>query len=370
MNEPTWEKFKSHLQNEGLSTGRIEKLKSMFVTLERGLPGKNLETVTRQDIEELANRLNRNEFKKLDGKNMSGPTKVDLKKFIKQFYKWLKGNNEFYPSEVSWLKTKLPKHEKPTPKNTINEDQCKQLAESFSHPEWRALIYLLFDSGFRIQEMLSVKKKDLTFESYEGTEKCFFLKCNLSKTVIRKIDIPIFTKELEHFLNSGYWANKKDNDLLFDFESDSVRIMIQRKAQKLFNMKLTPHCFRHSSATLYAVLYEGNIFDLMHRFGWTDMRQAMVYVRTSGTINIKSTKKIYNNQASKLNGEVTELKAQLSKMQDSLAQYKQVLSPELLKTLKQIKSVDVTHWSKEQEQKYHDECLKQDPTEFDEFKKH
>ena len=33
-------------------------------------------------------------------------TKRDFNVALKKFYKWLKGNNEYYPPEIKWLKTR------------------------------------------------------------------------------------------------------------------------------------------------------------------------------------------------------------------------------------------------------------------------
>lgn len=156
-----WERFHNHMLNEGATQNRIAKLKQMFKTCQRGLP-KGYEASKREDIETFMNKLNRNEFKTTKNNNYSGSSKADIKKFLRQFYKWLKGNNEVYPKEVSWLKARISKDEMPEEKPVISPNEALKLANSFSDIRYKILVLLLFDSGFRIQEMLSVKKKDLT----------------------------------------------------------------------------------------------------------------------------------------------------------------------------------------------------------------
>jgi hypothetical protein len=39
---------------------------------------------------------------------------------LKRFYKWLKGNDEYYPPEVAWIKTTLKDKDKPLPSGTPN----------------------------------------------------------------------------------------------------------------------------------------------------------------------------------------------------------------------------------------------------------
>ena len=78
-----WNKFKDHLINEQLTHVRIEKLSSLFNTLVRGIK-KPLGKATRKDIEVFVTALNKNEFKKEDGRDFSGNSKSDIKKFVKQ----------------------------------------------------------------------------------------------------------------------------------------------------------------------------------------------------------------------------------------------------------------------------------------------
>ena len=97
MKDPAlWRKFETHLLNEGLTQLRIHKLHTMFVVAERGLaPG--LAAATRPDIEKFVERLSRGTFLREDGKPYSGTTKADVKKFLKQFYKWLRGEGRGSP---------------------------------------------------------------------------------------------------------------------------------------------------------------------------------------------------------------------------------------------------------------------------------
>ena len=111
-----WEEFLHHVRNEGLSELRIKKLHVCYNILTRHL---DLSTAERPEIQDYTNKLNDNKIRKVDGSLFSGNTKQDLKKFLKQFYKWYKGENEFYPPAVAWLKTRIPKHERPEEKPVI-----------------------------------------------------------------------------------------------------------------------------------------------------------------------------------------------------------------------------------------------------------
>lgn len=309
--ETLWIKFENHCKNEGIGSNRLLKLKNMYHVICRGIKA-NFEKATREDIELFINALNNNQFKKLDNELYKGNSKRDIKKFIKQFWKWLKGNNELYPKEVIWIKTKIAKEEKPIEKEVISIDDITKLANSFDRIEYKILTLMLFDSGFRISEMLSVKKKNLTWEDYEGIKKCFWLKCNVSKTYVRKIPIPLFTEDIQAFTNSTNFKEMKDDDLLFNKEYRIVHKTLNLKAKEVLKRKISPHIFRHSSATYYARELEGNTLQLATRYGWSlGSDELKTYVRLSGSYEKSSAKKVYENETGKLKQEVAELKEQL-----------------------------------------------------------
>lgn len=329
-NEQVWKRYEAHILNEGWSKNRQAKLKLMFRTCARGL-NTPYEKATRADVEEFVNRLHKGEFTKLDGQEYKGSSKADIKKFLKQFYKWYKGDNEIVPKEVSWVKARIPKGEEPEEKPIVTREQAEQLAENMQKIEHQAMTLLLFDSGFRIQEMFSVQKKDLTWEEYDTNKKCWWIRCNVSKTFTRKVDVPLFTEHLERFVNSAYYKEKKDNDLLFDFSYHTIVMRLRTHGKKLFNKALTPHCLRHSSATFWAREYQGDLTLLAPRFGWSYSAQQMkTYVRMSGALGRRSAKKVYTNDVAKLTEENRELRERLDRVESLFAEVeKRIRSGEL-----------------------------------------
>lgn len=335
-----WIKFESHLLNEGISSIRRKKLKTMYNVALRGL---DLSTATRENIEKFISELNRNEFKKIDGTSYSGNAKKDIKKFLKQFFKWYKGDNEYYPKEVSWIKTKIAKDEEPEERPIIELTEIPKLAKLFKKYDYQILTLLLFDSGFRIQEMMSVKKKDLTWEEFDDGKKCFWIKCNKSKTFPRKIPVPLFTEDISSFFNSAEYNAKGADDLLLEIKYDGYRKMLKKYGNSLIGRPLTPHCLRHSSATYYAREYAGNVPLLAQRYGWSfDARELKVYVRKSGAYNKQGAKISYRNDVTKLKEELRKIKEQSESEQKELAKQKQLnqITEERLKTQeRQLKQV-------------------------------
>jgi integrase len=318
MNKGIWEKYYHNLLNAGVTKTRIDKLFLMFKTAARGL-NKRYDEASRDDIEAFITRLHTNKFKKKNGEEFSGSTKSDIKKFLKQFYKWLKGNNEIYPSEVAFIHTKIAKDERPEERPVLSILEVRKLAAAFDKPELQLMTLLLFDSGFRIQEMLSMRKKDLTYEQYEDTKKCFWLSCNESKTMTRKIPVPLFTEDILTFYNSNWFIQKKDDSPLFDVSYPYYSTAIKINGEKLFKKSISAHALRHSSATYYAKELNGNVMAICQRYGWSfSSKEVALYVRRSGAYQKDTAKVIVSNELVKVREDYEKLKAETEELRKQL----------------------------------------------------
>jgi len=315
-----WVKFENHLLNQGVSRLRIDKLKVMYNTVSRRTP--DLNKAMRKDIEALVTDLHRNKFRRKDNKPFSGSTKSDIKKFLKQFYKWLKGKNEVYPKEVNWIRSKIAKDELPQDKPILSISEVRELSSLWKKPHFRIMTLLLFDSGFRISELLSVKKRDITWEEFQYGQSCFWISCNASKTERRKIPVPLFTNDLEEFFNTEYHKKLPEDDLVFPVSYDSFRQPMVKKSKKLFNKKITPHSLRHSSATYYSKEYDGNMQMIAQRYGWTfSSTQMQTYIRRSGAYEKAGAKKVFTNEVMRLKEENNALREKMERISTTVEKW-------------------------------------------------
>lgn len=318
MGESLWDKYEASALNKGLTAKRISKLKLMYNTVKRGI-SKDLSKVKREDVEEFITRLHRNEFKKENGEPYSGSSKSDVKKFLKQFYKWLKGDDEYYPKEVSWLRVAISKDEKPQEKPVLTLEEINKVANKFTKIEYKILFLLLFDSGFRIGEMVSVRKRDLTFDSFQDEDKCFWVYCPSSKTIARKVPIPLFTEDIKQFVGSSYYMALENDDLIWPMSYNAINGTIKYACNKAIGKNISPHALRHSSATYYSRVFDGNMNLIAERYGWSfDSKELKTYIRRSGVYQKIGAKKVYDNQLIRLQKEIDKLKKDIEDIKNTI----------------------------------------------------
>jgi site-specific recombinase XerD len=211
-------------------------------------------------------------------------TKHDYKVCLKRFYKWLNGDVDF-PDTVRWIKATVKRNNDKTPGQLLTEQDIDTLVNTSTNTRDKAFIRCLYESGCRINEILQLQIKDITFDEYSP------IIIVTGKTGIRRIRLIDKDGLLKTWLkanpfkddpNAYVWvsiSNSRENKPL---EYHSIIEILQELAKKS-NIKkpVNPHNFRHSRATHLAVkLTEAQMKQM---FGWTQSSDmASVYVHLSG----------------------------------------------------------------------------------------
>jgi len=232
-------------------------------------------------------------------KKMSHSTKVDYKKTLRKFYKWLLGDNDHYPELVDWIDTYDIINETPA----LRREDIEKIADAAKLRD-KAIIMTLFDSGARVGELLNIRVGDLT-----RVDDIFKVRIKFSKTKPRTIHLPIASKYIDMWLNLS--KNKNEKDFLFPLTYEALRRMLHRAGKRILNKRVYPHLMRHSSATYYANLL--NHQQLCYRYGWS-MASKMPnrYLDREGIFEEKIPQIVKTDEVSKLEQENQKLKEELS----------------------------------------------------------
>lgn len=276
--------YVEHLKARGANLKTIHKhLYSVEFLLNCIGSTVDLKQATKKDIERVVAKVE--VAKRQDGSAYTDEHKVRTRTIIKAFYKHLLGEDMYYPLQVAWIKTTGKRSERVLPQDILTEEDVLKLIDTAINQRDKAMIALLFDSGIRMGELLSMKKKDIDLESNPSH---ILVK---GKTGMRQIPVLFSVPYLASYLN--IIKNKKPNEPLWkemgvwinennELQYDAVRKMLKTTASKAgLNKRIYPHLFRHSRATYYANRLTEQ--QLKSFFGWTgDSRMASTYVHLSG----------------------------------------------------------------------------------------
>ncbi|MDG6918997.1 MAG: tyrosine-type recombinase/integrase [Nitrososphaerota archaeon] len=135
-----------------LSPRRVLKYRTRFVKVSRELE-KPFDEVTKDDLRAYVTRVNENP-------EYAVATKLDYRIMIKKFFRWLH-NQEF----VEWIRSGRFRTTV-GPEDILSEAELNMMRETAGNPRDRALVETLYESAFRPQEFLSLRKDSVSFDEY------------------------------------------------------------------------------------------------------------------------------------------------------------------------------------------------------------
>ncbi|MFH2106170.1 MAG: tyrosine-type recombinase/integrase [Candidatus Micrarchaeota archaeon] len=267
---------------KGCTHARVSKIIYSLRCLAVWLKG-SFKQATKDDLIALIGDLEANQ-------KYSENTKHDLKVILKMFYKWLKGNDEEVPKEIKWLVPRIKNEASKLPEDLLTEDEILQLANAANHPRDRALILVLYETGCRIGEILTLKMKNIQFDQYGAILRV------TGKTGDRRVRIissaPVLASWIDIYEKAKepeapLWAPRATKSTA---RKNAVKFLDHRCAYELIRRlgekagirkHLHPHLFRHSRATALA----GKLTEAQMKeyFGWVQSSDmAATYVHLSG----------------------------------------------------------------------------------------
>jgi integrase/recombinase XerD len=206
------------------------------------------------------------------GKEISISTLNNYLRNIKVFFNWMKESNLIKFNTVSSCKfIKVQR----VGKEQLSDLEFKKLIKSMDltkYHEYRdyIIINLIFDSGMRLSETLS-----LTLEDIDFNRKTIYLQANVTKG--KKDRVVFYSDTMSKFLKR--WLRYKDSicdtALLFptrgsvtnlsasNFERN-FKVYLKRSG---INKKITPHVLRNNFARRFLIASQGDIYTLCKILG-------------------------------------------------------------------------------------------------------
>ncbi len=258
----------------GLSKGRQYKYLYSLDVLARAL-NQDFESATKDNLIDLVGHFENSAFTEW--------TKHDYKVVLKIFYRWLRRTDE-YPPEVKWIKTTVHGSHL-LPDEILTEEEVNRMVDCSNNLRDKALVLMLYESGCRISELLTVNIRNVQFDDYGAVLLV------TGKTGDRRVRIIASAPKLASWLenhplrrdvDAPLWVSLSQNNRHDRLSYRASKCILQELAKQAgIRKRIYPHLFRHSRATFLArYLTESQ---LKHHFGWVQSsNMASTYVHLSG----------------------------------------------------------------------------------------
>ena len=293
-------------QKRKIKPGRLQRMLGLLLKMDREWLKKPFNEVSEDNMNNFILNLERGIIRSSKGEAYTWETQSTIKKFIRKYYKYLLGEGENYPRLVQFIDTSTRILEI----KSLSKQENDKLIENSSKLGYRFILAVLYDSGARIEEFYNIKKSDLRKEN--GIYK---IRIRISKTKPRTINIPLYPKIIETYLE---FNNFKEDDFLCKINYGTLRKYMNRIGKQFLGRSISPHTFRHGSATYYANYL--NRYQISYRYGWSaSSKMPDRYIDMNGLIDDETVTKIAGENFIKTDNENKELKTKLDVMSSTMA---------------------------------------------------
>lgn len=177
---------------------------------------------------------------------------------VKAFFRWLKGTDEF-PPEVKWLKpVKSSGEDDMIAPYVIEGKELQAIIQAHDHPQDRAMLATLYESGLRASEFVSLRIRDVTFDEYGAI--IILPKGGVAlKTGIRRVRLVDCAPYLQAWAdihpkkkqpNAPLWISRADRNAGERLTSNALWKFVSNAGKRGgLDKEIWPHLFRHSRAT-------------------------------------------------------------------------------------------------------------------------
>ena len=210
---------------------------------------------------------------------------------FKKFYTWM-GKE----SVIKWIKRNNRPNYKRKPDYIIAQGEVDMLINACDNARDKAIFSLLYDTGIRLGELLTIRLKDVEFDDY-GMK--LLVTGKTASRVVRAIGDSVgyvkawmnvhpdqFNEEAWLFCGIGHDMRGKDT-IKQRMDYPAIYAMIRKVKKRAVRMgfpeskRINPHKFRHNRATQLAVKVREPVLE--NQMGWIpSSRMTRIYVHLSG----------------------------------------------------------------------------------------
>jgi len=221
-------KFFRFCMAEGLCPRRMQRLVDYLLKLDALLPC-DYDGLNRTHAETLWAKINAmDEF--------SDWTKYTFKCAIRKFYRWM---GEGYLKHIAF-KNRIPKTTI-LPQDLLSPEEIEAIIGNASNLEMRAIYSILYETGARINEVLSLKPGDIMFDDF-GTLMTLRDKKTKTTRIVRVVEITDFLRDFTGRLPKDEKIFRKSYNTYFH-----RHIITLEKSGITKHVKF--HLFRHTRAS-------------------------------------------------------------------------------------------------------------------------
>ena len=226
---------------------------------------------------------------KVNSSGLASETKRKISISIKVFYKFLLGNGETYPVQVSWIKTNVSKEKKILPSDLLSYEECLKIIEKGRSVRDKAILALLTEWGLRVSELTSMKVKSVQLNENQITvrgktgQRTIPLVMSKPYLIAHMENMKAAEPEAPLWQSEGTWKYKA---VPITNAAVNKMLKIAAKDAGIKKSRIYVHLLRHSSATRNATIYSTDVMNML--YGWTPSSSMHA---TYVTLNAGSVKK-------------------------------------------------------------------------------
>ncbi len=233
---------------------------------------KNLDQLTKDNIHKLFFDMRSGVLKRKDGKVYLAVG--EYVKDFKAFWSWLKRTGK--TAEDIAIDLRRSDGRKP-PWVYLTEEQFKTLANQ-ANPDYRALLWLMYDTGMRVTEGYSIRVSDFSNDFTQLN-----IRHEYAKTFGRIIKLKLcctFIREFVKFHGLGA------NDFVFIKEPAAFNKYLRNLAKNILGTSETPARKPYDKMRLYDIRHNACCYwlkryptttSLMYRMGWSEEKEVRYY---------------------------------------------------------------------------------------------